>query len=163
MWVPLCHRGLVLSWLVSARRSLLVAKNKMLNPSKTLPPISLHLLSCLNRETVRDFIYPISSGATRLNPTNVREATDRIWKRKSFTSRWRAEETSFQGLFIKVGFWSKNSKYVVMAVMPWICKPKPKRMQEFLLKTSCGCLWLETQHFEAHLQALWLHTFISQT
>lgn len=39
--------------------------------------------------------------------------------------RWWAEEITFQGLFMKVGFWSKNSKHCRMTMMPWICKPKP--------------------------------------
>lgn len=63
---------------VSMPLSLLAAKNKMLNPSNNLPPISLRLLSRLNRETLRDSIYAISFGVTLLNPTDTREATVRI-------------------------------------------------------------------------------------
>lgn len=57
LWVPLHHRGLVVPLLMSACRSLLATKNKMLNPSKNLPPTTLRLLSRLNRETLRDAIY----------------------------------------------------------------------------------------------------------
>ena len=149
LWVPLHPRGLVVTLCMSACHSLLAAKNKMLNPSKNLPPVSLHLLSRLNRETKRlhlcHQLHCNSSVSHRHLGGNCQNLKKLCYAMKllplwSFTSvsveGWCAGDISFQGLFMKVGFWSKISEYFRMAVMPWFVNSNQK--QQFPVSTGSG-------------------------
>ena len=135
--------------LMSECRSLLIAKNKMLNPSekKKIEYRLTWYLKMFQRKDCKKF-YLSSSALLNSSPfhkhqggnfQNLKKPVPQTNHYFSSTSPQTAKcvaEAYFQYLFIKLSFWSKNSKYFRMAEMPWICWSKPEWMQGFLIYTG---------------------------